>query len=209
MNSKALTGLLLAVGPILMAVAIFGGFPATGAGDEDSAFYVAKIAENMNMHIIGTILETTGIISLMTGWIFLAHSMHGDGKPGNLLSKVAVILPLICLPIAVVSSGLALSVGYAIEDGLMAEAGMLFGVSLGVSATVFNILGISWILIGIAMVLQKNLHLILAIITIVIGAAMFAGPIADTEIVWMIAFLGFLIVSLATGILTVINRNVE
>ena len=194
MNSKALTGLLLAVGPILMAVAIFGGFPATGAGDEDSAFYVAKIAENMNMHIIGTILETTGIIALMTGWIFLAHSMHGDGKPGNLLSKVAVILPLICLPIAVVSSGLALSVGYAIEDGLMAEAGMLFGVSLGVSATVFNILGISWILIGIAMVL---------------GAAMFAGPIADTEIVWMIAFLGFLIVSLATGILTVINRNVE
>ena len=146
---------------------------------------------------------------MMTGWIFLAHSMHGDGKPGNLLSKVAVILPLICLPIAVVSSGLALSVGYAIEDGLMAEAGMLFGVSLGVSATVFNILGISWILIGIAIVLQKNLHLILGIVVIIIGAAMFAGPIADTEIVWMIAFLGFLIVSLATGILTVINRNVE
>lgn len=209
MNSKALTGLLLAVGPILMAVAIFGGFPATGAGDEDSAFYVAKIAENMNMHIIGTILETTGIIALMTGWIFLAHSMHGDGKPGNLLAKVAVILPLICLPIAVASTGLSLSVGWAIEDGLMAEAGMLYGVSEGIAGTIFNVLGISWILIGIAIVLQKNLHLILGIVVIIIGAAMFVANIADNDIIWMIAFLGMLIGSLATGILSIINRNVD
>lgn len=209
MNSKALTGLLLVVGPILMAIAIFGGFPATGAGDEETAFYVAKIAENMNLHIVGTLLETTGLIAMMTGWVFLALSMHGDGKPGGLLARVSVILPLICLPIAVASSGLALSVGFAIEDGLMPAAGMFYGVSQGVAATILNVLGISWILIGIAMILQKNLHLILAIVIIVIGAVLFVANIADTDIIWMIAFFGLLIVSLATGILTVINRNVD
>ena len=210
MNSKTLTGLLLVIGPILMAITIFAGFPGTG-GNEDwvTADYVAEIAANLQLHTIGTLLETAGIIAMMTGWIFLAQSMHNSGKPGSLFAKVAVILPLICLPIAVVSSGFSLSVGWAIEDGLMTEAGMFYGVSEGVSSTVFNVLGISWVLLGTAMILQKNLHLILAIVTIVIGAAMFAGPIADTEIVWMIAFLGFLIVSLATGILTVINRNVD
>ena len=208
MNSKALTGLLLAVGPILMAVAIFG-FPGTGSGDEGTAVIVGKIAENIGLHRVGTLLELAGIVAMMTGWIFLAHSMHGDGKPGNLLSKVAVILPLICLPIAVASTGLSLSVGWAIEDGLMAEAGMLYGVSEGIAGTIFNVLGISWILIGIAIVLQKNLHLILGIVVIIIGAAMFVANIADIEIIWMIAFLGMLIGSLATGILSIINRNVD
>ena len=209
MNSKALTGLLLVIGPILMAITIFG-FPGSG-GNEDwvTADYVAEIAENINLHFAGTLLELTGIIAMMTGWIFLALSMHGDGKPGSLLAKLAVILPLICLPIAVVSSGLSLSVGWAIEDGLMTEAGMLWGASEGVNGTIFNIIGISWILLGIAMILQKNLHLILAIVVIVVGAALFSSNIVDIEIIWMIAFMGILIVSLATGILTVINRNVD
>ena len=208
MNSKALTGLLLAVGPILMAVAIFG-FPGTGSGDEGTAVIVGKIAENIGLHRVGTLFELAGLVAMMTGWIFLAHSMHGDGKPGNLLAKVAVILPLICLPIAVASTGLSLSVGWAIEDGLMAEAGMLYGVSEGIAGTIFNVLGISWILIGIAIVLQKNLHLILGIVVIIIGAAMFVANIADNDIIWMIAFLGMLIGSLATGILSIINRNVD
>ena len=91
----------------------------------------------------------------------------------------------------------------------MAEAGMLYGVSEGIAGTIFNVLGISWILIGIAIVLQKNLHLILGIVVIIIGAAMFVANIADNDIIWMIAFLGMLIGSLATGILSIINRNVD
>ena len=210
MNSKTLTGLLLTIGPILFAITIFAGFPGAG-GNEDwvTADYVKEIAANIGLHKTGTLIELAGIIAMMTGWIFLAHSMHGDGKPGNLLAKVAVILPLICLPIAVASTGLSLSVGWAIEDGLMAEAGMLYGVSEGIAGTIFNVLGISWILIGIAIVLQKNLHLILGIVVIIIGAAMFVANIADNDIIWMIAFLGMLIGSLATGILSIINRNVD
>ena len=170
---------------------------------------VEKIAENIGLHRVGTLLELAGIVAMMTGWIFLAHSMHGDGKPGNLLSKVAVILPLICLPIAVASTGLSLEVGWAIEDSLMEKAETLYGVSEGIAGTIFNVLGISWILIGIAIVLQKNLHLILGIVVIIIGAAMFVANIADIDIIWMIAFLGMLIGSLATGILSIINRNVD
>ena len=209
MNSKTLTGLLLVIGPILMAITIFAGFPGTG-GNEDwvTADYVAEIAANIQLHTIGTLLELAGIIAMMTGWIFLAYSMHGDGKPGRLLAKVAVILPLICLPIAVVSSGFSLSVGWAIKDGLMTEAGMFYGVSEGVAGTIFNVIGISWILLGIAMILQKNLHLILAIVVIVVGAAMFLMNIAG-GFLWIIGFLGLLIGSLATGILTVINRNTD
>ena len=89
----------------------------------------------------------------------------------------------------------------------MTEAGILYGASEGVNSTVFNVLGISWILLGIAMILQKNLHLILGIVVIIIGAAMFVANIADNDIIWMIAFLGMLIGSLATGILSIINRN--
>ena len=147
MNSKALTGLLLVIGPILMAITIFG-FPGSG-GNEDwvTADYVAEIAENINLHFAGTLLELTGIIAMMTGWIFLAQAMNQSGKSGSLFAKVATILPLICLPIAVASTGLALSIGWAIEDGLMTEAGMLYGASEGVNSTVFNVLGISWVLL--------------------------------------------------------------
>ena len=58
---------------------------------------------------------------MMTGWVFLAQAMSLNRKSGSLFAKVATILPLICLPIAVASTGFALSVGGAIEDGLMME----------------------------------------------------------------------------------------
>ena len=209
MNSKTLTGLLLTIGPILFAITIFAGFPGTG-GNEDwvTADYVKEIAANIGLHKTGTLIELAGIITMMTGWIFLAQAMNQNGKSGSLFAKVATILPLICLPIAVASTGLALSVGWAIEDGLMTEAGILYGASEGVNSTVFNVLGISWILLGIAMILQKNLHLILAILIIVIGAAMFLMNIVG-GFLWIPGFLGFLILSLATGILTVISRNTD
>ena len=90
MNSKALTGLLLIIGPILMTIVIFGGFPGSG-GNEDlvTSDYVAEIAANIQLHTIGTLIETAGIIAMMTGWIFLAYSMHGSGKPGSLLANFA------------------------------------------------------------------------------------------------------------------------
>ena len=209
MNSKTLTGLLLIIGPLLFAITIFAGFPGAG-GNEDwvTADYVAEIAANIGLHKTGTLIELAGIIAMMTGWIFLAQVMNQSGKSGSLFAKVATILPLICLPIAVASTGLALSIGWAIEDGLMTEAGILYGASEGVNSTVFNVLGISWILLGIAMILQKNLHLILAILIIVIGAAMFLMNIIGGWL-WIPGFLGFLILSLATGILTVINRNTD
>ena len=208
MNSKALTGLLLIIGPILMTITFF--LPGAG-GNEDwvTADYVAEIAGNIQLHTFVTLFELAGIISIMIGWVFLAYSMYENGKPGSLLAKIAVILPLICLPIAVVSSGFAMSITWAIEDGLMTEAGMFYGVSEGVASTVFNVLGISWILLGIAMILQKNLHLILAIVVIVIGAAMFLMNIGGINFLWIIGFLGFLIVSLATGILTFIDKNTD
>ena len=141
---------------------------------------------------------------MMTGWVFLAQAMNQNGKPGSLFAKVATILPLICLPIAVASSGLAMSVAWAIEDNLMTEAGMLWGAAEGMSTTVFNVIGISWILLGIGIILQKNLHLILGIFIIIIGAAMFLMNIIG-GFLWIPGFLGFLILSLVTGILTVIN----
>ena len=209
MNSKTLTGLLLTIGPILFAITIFAGFPGTG-GNEDwvTADYVAEIAANIGLHKTGTLIELAGIITMMTGWIFLAQAMNQNGKSGSLFAKVATILPLICLPIVVASTGLGLSVGWAIEDGLMTEAGILYGASEGVNSTVFNVLGISWILLGIAMILQKNLHLILAILIIVIGAVMFLMNIVG-GFLWIPGFLGFLILSLATGILTVISRDTD
>ena len=209
MNSKTLTGLLLTIGPIFFAITIFAGFPGT-SGNEDwvTADYVAEIAKNIGLHKTGTLMELGGIITMMTGWVFLAQAMSLNSKSGSLFAKVATILPLICLPIAVASTGLGMSVGWAIEDGLMTEAGILYGASEGVNSTVFNVLGISWILLGIAMILQKNLHLILAILIIVIGAAMFLMNIVG-GFLWIPGFLGFLILSLATGILTVISRNTD
>ena len=169
-----------------------------------TADYITEIAANIGLHKTGTLIELGAIIAMMTGWIFLAQSMNQNGKPGSLFGKVATILPLICLPIAVASSGLAMSVAWAIEDNLMIEAGMLWGAAEGMSTTVFNVVGISWILLGIGIILQKNLHLVLAILLIVIGAAMFLMNIVG-EFLWIPGFLGFLILSLATGILTVIK----
>ena len=209
MNSKTLTGILLIIGPIIFAVTIFAGFPGN-SGNEDwvTADYIKEIAANLGLHKTGTLVELAAIIAMMTGWVFLAQAMNQNGKPGSLLAKVATILPLICLPIAVASSGLAMSVAWAIEDNLMTEAGMLWGAAEGMSTTVFNVIGISWILLGIGIILQKNLHLILGIFIIIIGAAMFLMNIIG-GFLWIPGFLGFLLLSLATGILTVINKNVE
>ena len=101
-----------------------------------------------------------------------------------------------------------MAVAWAIEDDLMTEAGMLYGVSEGVAGTIFNVIGISWILLGIAMILQKNLHLILAIVVIVVGASLFLMNLVG-GFLWIIGFIGFLILSLATGILTVIDKNTD
>ena len=209
MNSKTLTGILLIIGPITFAVTIFAGFPGN-SGNEDwvTADYIKEITANLGLHKTGTLVELAAIIAMMTGWVFLAQAMNQNGKPGSLFAKVATILPLICLPIAVASSGLAMSVAWAIEDNLMTEAGMLWGAAEGMSTTVFNVIGISWILLGIGIILQKNLHLILAIFIIIIGAAMFLMNIIG-GFLWIPGFLGFLILSLVTGILTVINKNVE
>ena len=209
MNSKTLTGILLIIGPIIFAVTIFAGFPGN-SGNEDwvTADYIKEIAANLGLHKTGTLVELAAIIAMMTGWVFLAQAMNQNGKPGSLFAKVATILPLICLPIAVASSGLAMSVAWAIEDNLMTEAGMLWGAAEGMSTTVFNVIGISWILLGIGIILQKNLHLILGIFIIIIGAAMFLMNIIG-GFLWIPGFLGFLILSLVTGILTVINKNVE
>ena len=96
MNSKTLTGLLLTIGPILFAITIFAGFPGN-SGNEDwvTADYVKEIAANIGLHKTGTLIELAGIITMMTGWIFLAQAMHQNGKPGSLFAKVATILPLI------------------------------------------------------------------------------------------------------------------
>ena len=58
------------------------------------------------------------------------------------------------------------------------------------------------------MILQKNLHLILAIVVIVVGASLFLMNLVG-GFLWIIGFLGFLILSLATGILTVIDKNTD
>ena len=218
MNPKFLTGGLLIIGSLL----IFAGFGESNDELITATDHVSNIAEDTQSHLYFTLLDMTAVIAMMTGWIFLGLSMHGSGKSGSLLAKVAVTLTIICLPIVIVSSGLSLAVIYMIEDALkpenaaamgalMVEAEWLYIISEGVSSpgVIFNVIGIAWILIGIAIVLQKNLHLILGIVVIIIGAAMFVANIADNDIIWMIAFLGMLIGSLATGILSIINRNVD
>ena len=166
MNPKFLTGGLLIIGSLL----IFAGFGESNDELITATDHVSNIAEDTQSHLYFTLLDMTAVIAMMTGWIFLGLSMHGSGKSGSLLAKVAVTLTIICLPIVIVSSGLSLAVIYMIEDALkpenaaamgalMVEAEWLYIISEGVSSpgVIFNVIGIAWILIGIAMILQKNL----------------------------------------------------
>ena len=230
MNPKFLTGGLLIIGSLL----IFAGFGESNDELITATDHVSNIAEDTQSHLYFTLLDMTAVIAMMTGWIFLALSMHGSGKSGSLFAKVAVTLTIICLPIVIVSSGLSLAVIYMIEDALkpenaaamgalMVEAEWLYIISEGVSSpgVIFNVIGIAWILIGIAMILQKNLplvsgksfignHFILGILVIIVGASLFSmNTIGDFEIVWIIGFMGLVIISLLTGILTITNRNID
>ena len=230
MNPKFLTGGLLIIGSLL----IFAGFGESNDELITATDHVSNIAEDTQSHLYFTLLDMTAVIAMMTGWIFLALSMHGSGKSGSLLAKVAATLTIICLPIVIVSSGLSLAVIYMIEDALkpenaaamgalMVEAEWLYIISEGVSSpgVIFNVIGIAWILIGIAMILQKNLplvsgksfignHFILGILVIIVGASLFSmNTIGDFEIVWIIGFMGLVIISLLTGILTITNRNID
>tara|TARA_Y100000590_G_scaffold450072_1_gene589183 strand:- start:816 stop:1508 length:693 start_codon:yes stop_codon:yes gene_type:complete len=230
MNPKFLTGGLLIIGSLL----IFAGFGESNDELITATDHVANIAEDTQSHLYFTLLDMTAVIAMMTGWIFLGLSMHGSSKSGSLLAKVAVTLTIICLPIVIVSSGLSLAVIYMIEEALkpenaasmgalMVEAEWLYIISEGVSSpgVIFNVIGIAWILIGIAMILQKNLplvsgksfignHFILGILVIIVGASLFSmNTIGDFEIVWIIGFMGLVIISLLTGILTITNRNID
>ena len=230
MNPKFLTGGLLIIGSLL----IFAGFGESHDELITATDHVSNIAKDTQSHLYFTLLDMTAVIAMMTGWIFLGLSMHESGKSGSLLAKVAVTLTIICLPIVIVSSGLSLAVIYMIEDALkpenaaamgalMVEAEWLYIISEGVSSpgVIFNVIGIAWILIGIAMILQKNLplvsgksfignHFILGILVIIVGASLFSmNTIGDFEIVWIIGFMGLVIISLLTGILTITNRNID
>ena len=93
MNSKALTGLLLIIGPILMTITFF--LPGAG-GNEDwvTADYVAEIAGNIQLHTFVTLLELAGIISMMIGWVFLAYSMY-ETILSNEASSITAFIKLV------------------------------------------------------------------------------------------------------------------
>ena len=47
-------------------------------------------------------------------------------------------------------------------------------------------------------------------LVIIVGASLFSmNTIGDFEIVWIIGFMGLVIISLLTGILTITNRNID
>ena len=72
MNPKFLTGGLLIIGSLL----IFAGFGESNDELITATDHVANIAEDTQRHLITTLLDMTAVIAMMTGWIFLALSMH-------------------------------------------------------------------------------------------------------------------------------------
>ena len=207
MLSKKLIGSFMLVGPLLAIASIFiepGGLDDGGTFAES----VQTMADNYALATISMIGWSVAILVIFIGLHYLARSMQGEERPGSDLAGIASVFALLAAGVAVVSLGIDTTIGEK-ESSWIEQGGDVVNataISSAIGRSVFFFHGLIMLFLGLAIFKQKNLHKIVGGLFAFFGACvLFGGIFASGENwaggIWFIGFLGFPVMSAATGFL--------
>ena len=216
MGSKMLTGSLMLGGMILGIIMVFVE-PSVSETD-NYAVSAQQLMDNSTQAHLGAVGNIVAMLAVLIGTAYLARSMQGEDKPGSELAGLASVLAFISVTIFAVSGVLQdslLSTSFADRGG---DAGTIFAISEGLGNGAFGFIGVTILLLGIAIFRQKNLNQIVGGITGLFGFLLTLGlilPAADPGsessstveaiggMLWFIGFLGWVIMTMVIGGITI------
>ena len=210
MLSKRLIGLFMLIGPFLAIASLFIEGLIPGALDDDGTFAesVQIMSDNYVLSMMSMIGWAVGALIIFIGMHYLARSMQGEGRPGSDFAALASVFALLTAGVAMVSLGIDTTIGekdttWITKGGDVVNA---TAISAAIGRSVFFFHGLIMLFLGLAIFKQKNLHKIVGGLFAFFGACvLFGGIFASGENwaggIWFIGFLGFPVMSAATGFL--------
>ena len=213
MGSKMLTGSMLIIGPILAIIMLF--IEPGGTTDEASFSDTAQnLLDSATLGQITGVGWTVAVLAITVGTAYLARSMQGQQKTGSDLAGLASVLALLSAAIVAVEYGLHNVVydsGWTDQGGDAANA---IAIGEAIFRGMFTFMAAASLLLGIAIFLQKNLNHIAGGITALFGALLLLGWTLPFEsgildLVGFIGFLGWPIMTIVLGILTILSARKE
>ena len=216
MGSKMLTGSLMLGGMILGIIMVFVE-PSVSETD-NYAVSAQQLMDNSTQAHLGAVGNMVAMLAVLIGTAYLARSMQGEDKPGSELAGLASVLAFISVTVFAVSGVLQdslLSTSFADRGG---DVGTTFAISEGIGNGAFGFIGVTILLLGIAIFRQKNLNQIVGGVTGLFGVLLTLGlilPAADPGLdssstieaiggmSWFIGFLGWIIMTMVIGGITI------
>ena len=203
MNSKVI-GSFLILGPLLLVIPWFTlGVDVSGMSPTE---HMAAVLEKSTRSEVSGILNVFGAIFFFTGLYYLSKSLKSDDSISNSLSKLGGLLIILCLPMFATLVGSEL---IAIESAQ--DFGNEVGATVLAASTAFQMCGFLMIvgifLLGASLMLQKKYKGIvgaLFMITTILSFIDIVSAGAAGEVVSIIGWMGFFLMTLITGILTLV-----
>ena len=206
MLSKKLIGSFMLAGPFLAIASLVLFEP--GGDEQTFAQTLQRMSENYAIASISMVLFFVAIMIIFIGIHYLARSMQGENKPGSDLAGLASIFALLIAGIAMVSSGMELTVTERESSWVTSGGAVLsaYAISEAIFRGIFVFNGIVMLLLGLAIVKQKNLSPIVGGFFAFFGACvLFGGMFSSGDnwagMIWFIGFLGFPLMTAVTGFL--------
>ena len=206
MLSKKLIGSFMLAGPFLAIASLFLFEP--GGDDQTFAQKLLRMSENYTIASISVVLWFVAIMIIFIGIHYLARSMQGENKPGSDLAGLASIFALLIAGIAMVSTGLELTATEKESTWVTSGGDVLSAIAISeaIFRGIFVFNGIVMLLLGLAIVKQKNLSPIVGGFFAFFGACVLVGGMFSAGdnwagMIWFIGFLGFPVMTAATGFL--------
>ena len=206
MLSKKLIGSFMLAGPFLAIASLVLFEP--GGDEQTFAQTLQRMSENYAIASISMVLFFVAIMIIFIGIHYLARSMQGENKPGSDLAGLASIFALLIAGIAMVSSGMELTVTERESSWVTSGGDVLsaYAISEAIFRGIFVFNGIVMLLLGLAIVKQKNLSPIVGGFFAFFGACvLFGGMFSSGDnwagMIWFIGFFGFPLMTAVTGFL--------
>lgn len=203
LNSKVI-GSFLILGPLLLVIPWFTlGVDVSGMSPSE---HIAAVLEKSGQSEASGILNVFGAIFFFTGLYYLSKSLKSDDGISNSLAALGGLLIILCLPMFATLVGAELiAISEAKEYGNEVGATIL-AASTGLQMCGFlMIIGI--FLLGASLTLQKKWKGIVGALFMIATILSFIDIVSDGaagEVVSIIGWMGFFLMTLITGILTLV-----
>tara|TARA_B100000959_G_C14713930_1_gene514069 strand:- start:12 stop:656 length:645 start_codon:yes stop_codon:yes gene_type:complete len=209
MNSKII-GSFLILGPLLLVIPwITLGVDVSGMSPSE---HIAAVLEKSTQSEASGILNVFGAIFFFTGLYYLSKSLKSDDSISNSLAALGGLLIILCLPMFTALVGAEV---IAIESAQ--DFGNEAGATILAASTIFEMCGFLMIvgifLLGASLVYDcdnwsvkkwKGIVGALFMITTILSFIDFVSAGAAGEVVSLIGWMGFFLMTLITGILTLV-----